>query len=125
MLARTFDASTFVLRVGIVGRRWGNAGSGCCPVSLVVLPPFCYVMKASIKMPDCPEGLRLWSHYRDATLAHVRLEGKLRLAKLEHDTEALDAHAAQFEETGTERNRCRDAYHEHKASPHEANQYEV
>jgi len=70
-------------------------------------------------MTDCHECLRLWNHYRDATMAHARLEGKLRLAELERDSEAVDAHAAQLEETGAERKRRRDAYHLHKTAAHE------
>ena len=40
-------------------------------------------------MHNCPICDRLWQEYSDATMSHIRIEGKQRIATIQQDSEAL------------------------------------
>ena len=68
----------------------------------------------------CEECQRLWREYAAATTAHIRLQGKLQVATIQHDLENI----ARLEaETGTAekvRGDLREAIRRHEENSHGA-----
>ena len=69
---------------------------------------------------ECGECKRLWREYSTATTTHIGLDGKLRLAALEHDHEAVQRLTFDVETSETNRKSLRDALRRHEASHIEA-----
>jgi hypothetical protein len=72
-----------------------------------------------LKYPNCPECTRLWSAYAKATNDFFRLDGKLQVAGLSHDHEAVKELLPVIEKVAAERTDTRNqiATHELKAHP--------
>ena len=66
-----------------------------------------------MRTPNCDECQRLWHEYAQATTAHIKLEGKLRLAALAHEHETIPALTIQAEGAGVLRASLREAIRKH------------
>jgi len=67
---------------------------------------------------DCDECQRLWNEYSDATMAHVRIQGKLELAELQHDLVAIERLRPGVERARQQRIAAREAIRLHGEAVH-------
>jgi hypothetical protein len=70
--------------------------------------------------PDCAHCHRLRLEYYRATTEHIKLEGKLKLAALEHDDETVAVLAPEVEQAAAKRSVARQAIKDHEAVAHRA-----
>ncbi len=68
----------------------------------------------------CAECERLWREYSAATTEHIRLEGKLDVARLSHDDESVRSIAPSVAEAGSTRMTARAAFQAHQRDVHAA-----
>ena len=73
-----------------------------------------------MRRDDCPECLRLWREYADATSTHIGLDSKLRLATLEWDLPSIELLTPEVEAAGARRTFYREAFRKHVATTHKA-----
>jgi hypothetical protein len=69
-------------------------------------------------LPECAECARLWSAYSKATRDHIELEGKLRMAEISHDAEAVQKLSPMVCSAAQERTNCRKAIARHEQQVH-------
>jgi len=69
-----------------------------------------------VHQPGCEECDRLWREYASATVEHVRLESKLRLAALCHEDEKIEALTLDAEQAGITRRGWLDSIRKHEAT---------
>ena len=68
--------------------------------------------------PNCEECARLWKEYARATTAHLRVDSKLRVAALAHDSQQIIALTPELEAAESSRTLLREAIHEHERLAH-------
>jgi hypothetical protein len=67
---------------------------------------------------SCEECTCLWREYAETTTAHVRIEGKLEIAALSYDAEAIAELTPQVEQASMDRTEARAAIRKHEAEMH-------
>jgi hypothetical protein len=68
--------------------------------------------------PDCEDCKSLWNEYYTRTDHHAALDGKLKLAVLEHDSEQVNILAPDVKLAEEARLASRDAFKRHKTEVH-------
>jgi hypothetical protein len=71
---------------------------------------------------DCTDCQKLWSEYAAAIWESVRLQGKLRVAELQHDTERITTLTVETATAMNRRQHAREAIRQHDASIHNQHQ---
>jgi hypothetical protein len=71
-------------------------------------------------LPDCEDCQSLWREYYTSTNHHIALNGKLKLAVLEHDSERINILAPDVKLLEEARLASRDAFKLHKTEVHPA-----
>lgn len=66
----------------------------------------------------CSECQRLWRDYLDATMEHIRFDGKLKMAELERKHASIDALTIEVEHAKKKRNVLREAMRQHDITAH-------
>src|SRR5690348_11599573 len=76
---------------------------------------FLYLLlfSAEMKYHECADCCRLWGAYGEATMAHIGLQGRLRVATLAYDGERFQLLARQVEAAQEKRSGLRQAIHRH------------
>ena len=70
-----------------------------------------------MRQPEaCPECERLWREYEHATMHHVKLEGKLKIAAIQHDAEAVAELALTVDAAAHLRELAREALKRHEST---------
>jgi hypothetical protein len=72
--------------------------------------------EAILKSPICDECDNLWQEYASATIEHLTLDSKLRLAALSHNHEVIRALTYEVESAEEERQWAREAIRKHEAT---------
>jgi hypothetical protein len=68
--------------------------------------------------PDCEDCQSLWREYYTCTNHHIALDGKLKLAFLDHDRERVELLAPEVKLAEEARLASRDAFKRHKTEVH-------
>lgn len=69
----------------------------------------------AVRDPNCEECGRLWREYSAATIEHLRIENKLRLATLCRDAAAIDRLTGEAKVAADARGNLRTAIRDHEA----------
>ncbi len=67
---------------------------------------------------ECPECQRLWREYSSVTIEHIRLEGKLKIAVLRRELEAIAELTRATEKAAKARSLAHQAIDKHEVSEH-------
>jgi hypothetical protein len=67
---------------------------------------------------ECPECVRLWNAYAEATRDHIRIEGRVHLSQLSRDTGAVAALSPFLLKAAEFRTECRASILRHQNEVH-------
>jgi hypothetical protein len=75
--------------------------------------------------PQCDICNRLWKEHAQVIYSHIRIDGELRLAALQHDADAVCKLAIRLEKTVADRLSTREAIRQHEVEGHSQNATEL
>jgi hypothetical protein len=71
-----------------------------------------------MRQGSCEECQRLFEEYRAALMECIKLDGRLHMAKLSNDTEAMDRGSDALAEANARRDNLRNSIREHETVAH-------